>query len=98
MEEKKEKRWRVAAFPNENGFCCFHIRRTDVIKVNPRETRRVSLMWDTKAGKFVKSSEVVRFNNLSDADKKEVMRQMREILRLGLPKLPSINWPDEDLV
>ncbi len=79
----------------ENGWVNSRAQRTDVHKRRPGKTAAVNLAWN--GDRFAKGNELSRFGELEESDRVEIMRQMRNILELGLPPLPDGRWPECDL-
>lgn len=91
---EKKARWKVMVCPAENGWCNFHIRRTDVRKERKGEVRRIALAWSPEQGRFATGDQLNALLALTTEERADIAGQMREILRLGLPALPGESWPD----
>lgn len=96
MVEKKA-RWKVTSCPSGDGWCNFYARRTDVRKERKGETRSVSLGWNAQENRFAHGKQLDTFLTLPHDEQRDIMAQMQEILRCGLPPLPSENWPQNSI-
>lgn len=97
MVEKKA-RWKVTSCPSGgDGWISFNSRRTDVRKVKHGEIHVFGLSWNAQENRFAHSKQLDAFLALPQDEQRDVMAQMREILRCGLPPLPSENWPQNSI-
>lgn len=66
-------------------------------KVKRGEIHAFVLGWNAQEGRFANGKQLDAFLALPQDEQRDIMAQMQEILRRGLPSLPSDNWPQNSI-